>query len=315
MYRLGITLLCLSSVVVSCASETAETAQPPAAEEMLNKVNSLWSDREFAELDRYIASLVSAHPGYVPARIIEAEWLRRRGGHDLEAYLQVMSPIAEMARQHMHWFSPLALGFIQGAVSRAQNDLKSEESAGRNREYRQEHFAPEKLSQLGNWNNIADLVLVAPALTVPSDTNQRPVLHYPKEEAQGITVEEARALIESRTARGPERAEAVRFLAKGSPPEQLTFLVPRVRDWAPEVAEAAAEAVSGYGEAALPHIIAEIEDKATRGNREFCMWALLRIESDSEQIENTLQKFADSMDHSERKYAEEALAYLRSRKR
>lgn len=307
--------ICVIEWVFLCNSASAESTAP-SADAMLTIVDNLWVEGCFDELHKYVEGLTQEYPDYIPARIIRAEWLRLRGGCDIESYLAEMTKLQTTTLSDMRLLSPLYREVIEGQIDAMTATLRRYASKGWTREFRKEHFAAGALKQRLPWDRIRDLLLFVPQVSVSVTSSGSQLRDHRGAPSVEMTAETARELIQNTNAKGPDRAQAIRFVGCRHTEGQLPFLAPFMRNSDPFVAEAAAEAVSSYGEDALQSILGAIEDDV-RGlsPRTFCVWALLRLESESPAIEQAIQEVAKSRIYSERKYAEDALAYLRSGKR
>ncbi len=309
-------LFLLTMIFLACVPFSAHGTTPPRAKTVMNKVNRLWLAGEFSSLNDYLFKLNSDYPDYVPVRIVQASWTRRRQGSDIEAYLPLIRSLDEDAKANMRFFSPLFFALLRSGIIRAEKALEQYEKDGWTQEVRRERTAPDQLKHRVAWLEITSIMRVAPEVSLSSKLNDRVVVHYRRLPEKPMTIQQARTRIEDARAGGTVRATGIRFLGYQHPDGQLPFLARWLRDYAPQVAEAAAETVSNYGEAALPFILEAIDDKSLRlSTREFCVWALIRLDSASPEIEKALQALTESRHYREREYATEALVYLRNQKR
>src|SRR5690606_3826513 len=96
---------------------SATESQPPAAMVICQNLERLWSQRRYAELDRYVGALHKEWKDYAPVALTLAVYSKHYGGQ-IEDSITILRRLRERLGADIEAASPLFLDLLDGRIDR-----------------------------------------------------------------------------------------------------------------------------------------------------------------------------------------------------
>ena len=123
----------LATIGVAWAADAA--SQPPGSAEIFDVVNTLWTDKKYAEADAYVRDLHAAWSNYIPT---ELTWVlhARRFGTQVEACIERAKALQDALENDIELASPAFMEVFSNYILRAEGMASFYETSGHGRERR-----------------------------------------------------------------------------------------------------------------------------------------------------------------------------------
>jgi hypothetical protein len=316
MVRISLRLMVVTGLLEACMAASAATAPPPApptAAAVYEALERLWQEGDVEAFAGYVDGLKRDCPGYVPSRLASI-LMDTIEGASAEKVAADLTALAEELEPLLPWFSP---DFEEGirAMAWYHTYLANLDAKGIERPPRR--GIPKELESTLFAFGFTDLFYLAPEIVLPLEGGERPgpLTLDPVEAAGDMDYEEARAIVRSSTEEPQSRQRAaLAAVAASQRPEAIEELCAVITTGDTVASSRAAEAVSAFGEAAVPALLDALQQPELQVScdvKKRLIWALARTGVRRPDIGDTVKQEVEKV-YLLRDYAKRALIHISS---
>jgi hypothetical protein len=325
MTRNTLWLTVIAGLLNACTAASPVAAAPssrPTAAAVYEQLERLWKEGDVEAFAGYVDGLKRDYPGYVPTRL--AGILMDAIDHaPYEKVAEDLTALAEELEPLLPWVSPDFEDGIRTKVRYFTDLAKLDANVGIRRDgmLRRPTVLQGDLFDYG----FTGLIFLAPEIVLPFHPGDRPgplKLDPVEEISKDMGYAEALAILRS-PAEAPASLDdfgelqarqraAIAVLGASQRPEAIEELCALIKASNAITPARAAEAVSGFGEAAVPALLDALQHPELRGfsnEKMRLIWALVRTGVRRPDVRDAVKQEVEKL-FLLRHYAERALPYL-----
>lgn len=311
----------LNACTVASPAAGAQSSRPTAAA-VYEELERLWKEGDVDTFAGYVDGLKRDYPGYVPTRLASI-LMDEIDGAAYEKLASDVTTLAEELDPLLPWVSPDFEDDIRTKIRYYTNFAKLDAKAGNRRDGMLRR--PGVLDRDFFDFDFMGLVCLAPEIVLPFHPGDRPgplTLDPAGAESKDMDYSEALAILRS-PAKAPASPDdfgelvsrqrvALGVLGASQRPEALDDLCAVITSDDIVTPARAAEAISGFGEAAVPALLEALQHPELRGHsneKKRLIWALVRTGVHRPDVRDAVRQEVEKL-FLLRAYVERALPYL-----
>jgi hypothetical protein len=321
MVRISLRLMVVTGLLNACTAASPVAAAPssrPTAAAVYEQLERLWKEGDVEAFAGYIDGLKRDYPGYVPTRL--AGILMDAIDHaPYEKVAADLTALAEELDPLLPWVSPDFEDDIRTKI-RYYTDFAELDAKHGNRRDGMLRRPAVLQGDLFDFAFIGSFFL-APEIVLPFQAGDQPghlKLDPADTESNDMDYAEALAILRS-PGEAPaslddlgelesRRRVALGVLGASQRPEAIKDLCTLITSGDSVASARAAEAVSAFGEAAIPALLDALRQPGRHGTKQRLIWALVRTGVRRQDVRDAVKQEGEHPVLHE--YVERALAYL-----
>lgn len=311
-HSLSMLIVVLLETCLMAPNVVAASPAPPTAAAVYDQLEYVLAEGDMDAFAGYIEGLKRDYPGYVPTRLASI-FLDTIDGALSEQVAADLTALSEELEPLLPWVSPSFEAGMRDKIRYYTDLAKLLEAEGIKRDgtLRRPQVLDASLCDLG----LLVQILGAPEILLPVEGGNRPrplKLEPVEGEVNEMDYGEALAIAQppSEASQSQQRA-AFAVIGASKRPEAIEELCAIIKAPYAVSPERAAEAVSGFGEAAVPALLDLLRQPEVRGDdytKKLIVWALVRTGVHRGDVRDAVEQEGKSP--SMRNYVERALPYL-----
>jgi len=307
-------------IVWNSSMALVQASQPPKPKEIIYTINELWEQKQFDEIDIYMANLMQNYGNYLPARIASAIHALKQGAQ-AEDFVENMTALLKTVQKFPTEIPPHCKDEIERMISVYSESIQDYAKWGWSKEWRLQRFPPQK-SNLTRFHWVFSfefLFLSCPPVVFPQDQSQQVIIHHlikPGDKMLSLSVQELKQKIQDKKMDILERGVAIKAFNQKANEDEILYLTQclSLDDFQLATICAAAISKNDYGKRLAPILLKMVADNEISSDTvSLAIWALIRIGNQVPEILPTLKKLTEKniFWNSEIK---EAISYLEQKK-
>jgi hypothetical protein len=308
--------------VIAWISSTSliQASEPPDSQEILDTISGFGKQKQFDEIDAYMANLMQNNGNYLPARIVDAIHALKRGAQ-AEEHVEKMTALLKTVQKFPADIPPFCKDEIERIISLYSEAVKRYAKLGWSKKWRLQRFNPRNPNlTLTSWGfNHIFLFLSCPPVVFPQNPAQPVKIHHRVKvdsKMLSLNVQELHLKIQDKKSDIVERAAAIKAFNQKANEDEIAYLTEclSLDDFRLATVCAAALSENDYDKRLAPILLKMVADKKTSTSvAELAIWALIRMGNRIPSTLPTLKKLA----HKNLFWTsdiEEAIDYLQQKK-